>query len=208
LPHSGLRALAAANPTNALLAGRGPPGTHDLELLSSVLADLREGNGVHLPVFDKSLHGGQGDRAGSVHFDSADVFVLEGWSLGFAPLEQQLVKERWEASRVARTHPLDSLVQINDNLAAVEAATEGKFDAHIRIRPPGDEYGVVYAWRLEQEHKMKEKNGGEGMSDDQVRAFVDRYMPVYEMWAGNKVDRPTLSLTFGPEREVLDVAEP
>jgi D-glycerate 3-kinase len=27
----------------------------------------------------------------------------------------------------------------------------------------------IYKWRLEAEHKMKEKNGGIGMTDEQVK---------------------------------------
>ena len=29
-------------------------------------------------------------------------------------------------------------------------------------------YDQVYKWRLEQEHYMKARNGGKGMTDDQV----------------------------------------
>ena len=29
-------------------------------------------------------------------------------------------------------------------------------------------YNQVYKWRLEQEHYMKARNGGKGMTDDQV----------------------------------------
>lgn len=39
----------------------------------------------------------------------------------------------------------------------------------------------VYSWRLEQESKLRVERG-EGMSDEQVRAFVDGYMPSYEIY--------------------------
>lgn len=28
---------------------------------------------------------------------------------------------------------------------------------------------LIYKWRLHQEHEMKAKNGGQGMSDEQVK---------------------------------------
>src|ERR1700676_3604665 len=40
LPHTALASLAANNPGNKLLNGRGEPGTHDLPLASQVLQGL------------------------------------------------------------------------------------------------------------------------------------------------------------------------
>ncbi|CAG8675591.1 2608_t:CDS:1, partial [Scutellospora calospora] len=39
----------------------------------------------------------------------------------------------------------------------------------------------VYQWRLEQERTMKNL-GKEGMTDEQVIDFIDRYMPAYELY--------------------------
>lgn len=36
----------------------------------------------------------------------------------------------------------------------------------------------------QQEHAMKAKNGGKGMTDEQVEAFIARYMPGYECFLG------------------------
>ena len=33
-------------------------------------------------------------------------------------------------------------------------------------------YVHIYKWRLQQEHNMKAKNGGKGMTDAQVEAYV------------------------------------
>ena len=52
---------------------------------------------------------------------------------------------------------------------------------------------------------MKRANGGKGMSDAEVEAFVDRYMPCYELSGAQKVDRPSLVLQYGREREVVAV---
>lgn len=103
LRHADLVAVAKAHPANALLQGRGQPGTHDVELGTSLLRSLArindqaddngsegasKGDGssvVHLPCFDKSLHAGQGDRAPSTTSVCAplDVVIVEGWCMGF-----------------------------------------------------------------------------------------------------------------------------
>jgi pantothenate kinase-related protein Tda10 len=52
---------------------------------------------------------------------------------------------------------------------------------------------------------MKSGNGGRGMSDEEVEKFVDRYMPVYEVYQGTDGACGGLRLVFGEEREVLAV---
>ena len=47
---------------NPYLQKRGYPGTHDLGLALEVLSDLKNGANTNVPIFDKSLKQGQGDR--------------------------------------------------------------------------------------------------------------------------------------------------
>lgn len=63
LPAADQRSLALSNPGNELLRYRGNAGTHDLPLLRECLAALKSGEPVLLPVYDKALLGGRGDRA-------------------------------------------------------------------------------------------------------------------------------------------------
>lgn len=66
--HAELQELKRNYPENKLLHGRGQPGTHDVELGARLLEQLRNINEsgattpVALPVYDKSLFDGQGDR--------------------------------------------------------------------------------------------------------------------------------------------------
>ena len=68
-------------------------GTHDVRLLLSTLkgaAEVRAGEQMYVPQYDKSLHSGRGDRAPFGRWLTAtgpvDVVILEGWMLGFTPL--------------------------------------------------------------------------------------------------------------------------
>jgi D-glycerate 3-kinase len=113
LPHDALSALAQAHPENKLLHGRGMPGTHDVPLGTRALRALKDINNaptaddaspvksVTLPVFDKSLYGGEGDRlpesAGKVVCAPVDVVMLEGWCVGFCPIANDVLEKRWEA---------------------------------------------------------------------------------------------------------------
>lgn len=194
--HENLRRVAEESAANPLLSGRGQPGTHDIELGTQILDQVYNINTprastqnavVQLPVFDKSLFNGEGDRAPCS--DTAptvapplDVFILEGWSMGFSPISAAEVESKQAASSPdspLRRYTLDALQQINRNLGAY-IAWYTHFNVFLQIRPTDLEN--VYIWRTQQEHAMKARNGGFGMSDDGVKAFVERYMPGYHLF--------------------------
>lgn len=102
LPHSGLVAVAQANPRNRLLQGRGQPGTHDVKLGTQILTKLKginepDSQPVQIPSFDKSLFSGEGDRAdiGISVNPPVDVVMLEGWCVGFYPTTREEIERRW-----------------------------------------------------------------------------------------------------------------
>lgn len=107
LPHSGLVDVARNHPDNPLLAGRGQPGTHDVKLGSKILKALQEINSlpsgtlIEIPSFDKSLFNGEGDRlpegSGQKAQAPVDVVILEGWCLGFYPLEDDILEKAYKS---------------------------------------------------------------------------------------------------------------
>ena len=71
----------------------------------------------------------------------------------------------------------------------------------------------VYIWRLQQEHAMKAALG-RGMTDEQVKRFVDGYMPAYELYIdglmhgdlfAGKPGRPILRIDYGENRDIEGV---
>lgn len=135
LPHDQLVAVAQSNPHNKLLQGRGPPGTHDVQLGTQILKQLKHINepqehggsaSVQVPHFDKSLHGGEGDRAeaGTAVRSPLDVVVLEGWCVGFYPVTKDEIDRRWELPLqgldkdflVARGFRKEDVLDVNERL--------------------------------------------------------------------------------------------
>ncbi|KAI0827920.1 P-loop containing nucleoside triphosphate hydrolase protein [Trametes gibbosa] len=196
LPHEQLIHLAKEHAQNALLQGRGQPGTHDVSLGTELLNRLKHLNDpdataveVNLPSFDKSLFNGEGDRAPRSHVVRApvDLVLFEGWCVGFYPIERDEVERRFAAPVAGlgvdffqrKGYRLDDILDVNDRLKSY-VSWWNLFDAFIQIRPPDEHpYTFIYQWRLQQEHHMKARNGGEGMTDAQVEGFVDRYIPGY-----------------------------
>ncbi|KAK7057540.1 Fcf1-domain-containing protein, partial [Favolaschia claudopus] len=201
LPHAELVTLAELHPDNPLWRGRGQPGTHDVPLGLHVLSQLEEGKPVEIPRFDKSLYNGEGDRlpagfAGGVVVDPpVDVVIFEGWCVGFYPVSIEKLDALWNGAWVDQSQQLglgdsvqkQNVSDVNDTLKDY-IPLWNFFDTFVQLQPtPSAEespLSVVYLWRLEQEHNMKARNGGKGMSDESVKAFVDRYIPGYVFFGG------------------------
>lgn len=73
--------LEASMQGNPWGVSRGLPGSHDTALLLACLADWRQGRRVRVPIFDKTLRDGRGDRAGHRELRGS-LLVLDGWFLG------------------------------------------------------------------------------------------------------------------------------
>jgi D-glycerate 3-kinase len=193
--HDELVAQRDRDPNNKLYRTRGQPGTHDEQLAREFFSDLKKYNGrgsVKIPSFDKSKYNGEGDRAPQSEWTTIlqkpDVVVFEGWCVGFQPVPQSFIEERYTLAKAGKltvntpaNHQLPHLFEVNENLERYCDAFMGpkQFDFFIHIDT--DDLRNVYIWRLQQEHKMIEAKGS-GMSDEQVRAFIDGYMPSYEIY--------------------------
>jgi D-glycerate 3-kinase len=192
LPHADLKRVAEENPSNPLLQGRGQPGTHDIELGTKVLHALRDINNqlsgqascsVRIPFFDKSLHGGEGDRVPEGDWTAVcaplDMIIFEGWFVGFCPCSSEELNDRYNAPVRGLEGKFDlqtfckatDITEINAKLAEYQAWWS-LLDAFVQLSPQNEDLTNVYKWRLQQEHSMKAKNGGKGMSDEQVARYV------------------------------------
>ncbi len=82
LPSSEMELAIQNNPWNV---SRGFPGTHSIDLMKEKLIKWKVDGTLNVPVFDKSLRNGLGDRS---HWreDEPDLLIIEGWFLGIKPL--------------------------------------------------------------------------------------------------------------------------
>ena len=140
---------ALADRVHPLLATRGPPGTHDIPLCTSVMDALDADGVVPVPIFDKGLDN-RAPQTRNVQAP-ADVVLLEGWCIG------------------ARSQPVDRLDQpinaletesdpegswrhyINQALATDYARLFGELDCLVFLRVPS--LDAVVRWRLQQERE-------------------------------------------------------
>jgi len=95
LTHADQLALTARHSGNRFLSHRGLPGTHDVDLgLSTLLAmkSLEAGQMMAVPAYDRSAFQGRGDRRSAADWPVVegpiDIVLLEGWMLGFVPVQR------------------------------------------------------------------------------------------------------------------------
>lgn len=193
LPHDALSSLAADHDEFRV---RGNPGTHDVHALDEALDAFAQG-GAHMrvPVYDKAARGGRGDRVGWKHVscrsDSDDarcVLLLEGWCVGFHP-------DAEDGHTV-----VDSALQRY-------STTWGRLDGLIVLEPP--RLDIVYAWREESEAARRRAGQG-AMTEEEVRRFVDVYMPTYARYLPtlkwNRLRMPVRRLRLDDRRRLCDGA--
>jgi pantothenate kinase-related protein Tda10 len=183
LPRTEQLALSAAHPGNPYLEHRGYPGTHDVGLGARTLSALRQlGPGsvpksVLVPAYDKSAHGGRGDRRPEREWRRVegplDIVILEGWMLGYSPVAE---------ARLADAH----MVGPNRALATYSSWHE-QLDAFIVLRAL--DTGYVIDWRVEAEAAMKAR-GLPGLDRAAIEDYIRRFLPAYATYGGAPAQIP------------------
>lgn len=196
LTHAQQRALHAAT-RNRYLEHRGYPGTHDVALGDRVLGALiaSAGQEVRIPAYDKSAHGGRGDRAPEPAWRRVrgpfDVILVEGWMLGFTPADPAEIVD-------------PALLLPNRHLARY-AAWHRRLHAFVHL--VASSLGSIVAWRVAAE-RARRAGGAPGLSDDDAREYVERFLPAYELYVPRLCRRcpvagPLLRVVLDPDRAPL-----
>lgn len=197
LTHAEQRALAAAHPGNRCLEHRGYPGTHDVELGCAVLDALRRGAPALVPVYDKSAHGGRGDRAPETRFRRVDVrldfVILEGWMLGFSPVDPLALEPDLRAPNA---------------MLAAYARWHERLDALVVLF--AEDVLDVVRWRVGAERARRDRGEG-ALSDAEARDYVERFLPAYRAYVPGLRARPpctrTLEVVLDAERGAASIRE-
>jgi D-glycerate 3-kinase len=165
-----------------LLATRGVPGTHDIDLAVKTIKQLIAGMDTRIPRFDKSID----DRVAEADFDQvrgpAGLVILEGWCLGAQPQTEADLKQ-----------PINDLEQLEDDQGIwrqyINLALSGDYqqlfsmvDQLIMLRAPS--FDAVFQWRWQQESKLLEKYKDTDrsglMTEQQVLRFIQYFQRITE----------------------------
>lgn len=189
--------LAQAYPDNPYLQQRGYPGTHDIPLGQQTLKHLKclkQNEHFLVPRYDKSAYSGQGDRRPREQWERVQgpvqILLLEGWMLGFAPSTNASTNNIRETQNSSLKYigfdfdkDKDSKTwQVIDHFLLPYSAWLEDVDAFIYLKTQDPIY--VLEWRKEAEQNMKAR-GFAGMSEAEVTAYAEKFLPAYERYAEN-----------------------
>ena len=167
---------ALAHQVHPLLRTRGVPGTHEIELLMSVLAALPNASEklpVTYPRFDK----GRDTRMPPSRWPKVTrppkLIVLEGWALGIRPQLQSALEE--PVNELERTEDPDGTWRhwVNKQLRGYQPLWR-KLDALVVLQAPNWE--VVRQWRSEQEQQLLARHAPLAME----ASTMDRFLAHFE----------------------------
>jgi D-glycerate 3-kinase len=163
--------LERAQTIHPLLATRGVPGTHDLDLGIRVLRCLREGRPIALPRFDKARDERHRVADWPPWEGRCDLVIFEGWCMGARPQRADELETPVNALESAEDPTGDWRWYVNRELGRRYQALFAELDLLVMLRPPS--FDEVYRWREEQEARLRaERNAPEVMTPAEVRRFV------------------------------------
>jgi D-glycerate 3-kinase len=163
---------ALARDVHPLLRTRGVPGTHEIELLLSVLADVPHAS-VRLAVTYPRFDNGRDTRLPPSRWpritQRPELVIVEGWALAIRP-----------QSPGALTRPINALERdedpdgtwrrwVNMQLRSYQPLWR-KFDALIVLQAP--HWDIVRRWRGEQEHELLARHAPLAMDAATMKHFL------------------------------------
>ena len=163
LPSNEMKLAISNNPWNV---SRGFPGSHSVKLMYEKLLNWKIKGELNVPVFDKSLRNGLGDRS-HWRIDNPDLLIIEGWFLGIEPLVSDFYYQQMNLTELS---PNESsyIFKIQSNL--------GKYldvwrliDNIWHLKPLKFEYMNI--WKTNQEKAMFIQKGN-ALQDEKLTNFL------------------------------------
>ena len=157
-----------ARTVHPLLATRGVPGTHEVELARSVIQSLTGGMPTRIPHFDK----GRDDRAPEAAWRTVgpvETVVFEGWCLGAEPQPAALLETAQNGLEAGEDPDGTWRTFVNDACRSY-VGLWALVDWWIYLEVP--DMGSVGRWRAEQEQGLPE---AQRMSAAELARFLAHY---------------------------------
>jgi D-glycerate 3-kinase len=201
-----------ANQIHPLLATRGVPGTHDVELAINCVKQLLAGQKSLITRFDKSID----DRYPQDQLQSIEepvaLIVLEGWCLGALPQQPSALSTAINSlEKEEDTHGIWRNY-VNQTLIDKYPALFNLVDELIMLQAPS--FNTVFNWRLEQEQKLVKRLAQEGinthsgiMDEQQIRRFISYFERVTVNSLQEMPQRADHLFTLGLNREITSYSQ-
>jgi D-glycerate 3-kinase len=205
LTHAERQALA--RDVHPLFATRGVPGTHDVALGEALIEALQAPGETAIPAFDKASDDRRPQTAWPRFEGPADVVLFEGWCVGARPQAQAELAAPVNDLERERDPDGTWRRRVNAELAGAYQRLFARLTSLVLLQ--ASNFEVVLGWRLEQEHKLRDRvarEGGDGarvMSDQAVEAFIRHYERLTRHILAHMPEHADVVVKLGPDRRPL-----
>ncbi len=195
LPSEEMKLAINNNPWNV---SRGFPGSHSVHLMLETLLNWKVDGHLKVPVFDKSLRNGLGDRS---HWrtDDPDLLIIEGWFLGVKPISNYC-DDYTLISPSLTSEESSYILNIQRNLKEY-LDIWNLIDTIWQLKPLKFEY--MNLWKLNQEKDMLKKKG-KALKDLQLSNFLRMLNVSIPKKSFDEVNSDVLFL-INQERKLIEV---
>lgn len=164
-----------------LLATRGVPGTHDVQLALRTINQLKQAGDVAIPRFNKATDNPFPQEQWPRCEGPVDVIILEGWCVGIKP--QPVLALRDPINSLEENHDGLGIWRnfVNTELAGAYQQLFSLIDYQVLLKAPS--FDCVFHWRLEQESKLRASTLADTsgiMTDTQIATFIQHYQRLTE----------------------------
>ena len=163
LPSDEMKIAIKDNPWNV---SRGFPGSHSVKLMYEKLLNWKINGELNVPVFDKSLRNGLGDRS-HWRLDNPDLLIIEGWFLGVEPLSIDVNYQNTNLEEIS-SHESSYRYNIQNNLSKY-LDVWNLIDNIWHLKPINFEY--MNMWKTSQEKEMFLRRGN-ALQDEKLSNFL------------------------------------
>ena len=206
--------IELARKIHPLLAQRGVPGTHDVNLAIDTISSLASGNKVLITRFDKSMDDRVPEANSETITGHIGLIVIEGWCFGAKPQAPNSLIE--PVNHLERLEDPDGVYRdyVNTALATQYPQLFELVDSTAMLRAPS--FKTVFEWRLEQEQKLIEKLRStktdpasvSTMSDQEIRRFIQNFQRITEHCLEEMPTRVDHLFQLNAARQIVDYRKP
>ena len=202
--------IELARKIHPLLAQRGVPGTHDVNLAIDTISSLASGNKALITRFDKSMDDRVPEANSETITGHIGLIVIEGWCFGAKSQAPNSLIE--PVNHLERSEDPDGVYRdyVNTALATQYPQLFELVDSTAMLRAPS--FKTVFEWRLEQEQKLIEKlqltktalASLSTMSDQEIRRFIQNFQRITEHCLEEMPTRVDHLFQLNAARQVVD----
>ena len=198
---------ALAKDVHPLLATRGVPGTHDVELGLSIigsLKNLKQGQSLLVPRFDKSTDDRFAESEWTQVSDPVDLIILEGWCVGSKSVVDDELLQPINDLETDEDPSGTWRSYVNQQLKEIYPPLFEMLDALVFMSAP--DFDCVLRWRTEQEEKLAADTSAPEtrvMTKSQIEHFIQHYERITRQNLTSLATSADVRLELGQDHQVV-----